>query len=127
MDKNGLKIILGKVGEPSFREKQIIKAIYQNGFSSFDEITTISKNLRELMKKEIDILSFGLVRILKSSDNRSIKALLKLKDGNLIETVLISPKPDSWSACISSQVGCSLGCKFCATGNGGFRRDLTSE
>ncbi len=60
-------------------------------------------------------------------DGQSIKALLKLVDGNLIETVLISPKPGSWSACISCQVGCAMGCRFCATGKMGFKRNLTAE
>ncbi len=60
-------------------------------------------------------------------DGQSIKALLKLVDGNLIETVLISPKPGTWSACISCQVGCAMGCRFCATGKMGFKRNLTAE
>lgn len=127
MDINKLEKILGENGEPKFRLAQIKKAIFQDGFSSFNEITNIAKGLREILEKEIDILSFEPIKILKSSDNRSIKALLKLKDGNLIESVLISPKPGDWSACISSQVGCPLGCKFCATGSGGFKRNLTSE
>lgn len=127
MDINKLEKILGENGEPKFRLAQIKKAIFQDGFSSFNEITNIGKGLRDILEKEIDILSFEPIKILKSSDNRSIKALLKLKDGNLIETVLISPKPGDWSACISSQVGCPLGCKFCATGSGGFKRNLTAE
>jgi 23S rRNA (adenine(2503)-C(2))-methyltransferase len=122
-----LEKILEENNQPAFRTKQIQKAIYQDGISDFSEITTIAKDLRELLDKKIKILSFEAEKILVSSDKRSIKALLKLEDGNLIETVLISPKPDVWSACISSQVGCPLGCGFCATGRGGFKRDLTAE
>lgn len=127
MDINRLEKVLKENNQPGFRLSQIRKAIYQDGFSEWAEISTISKNLREILKEEIDILSFSAEEVLVSKDKRSIKALLKLKDGNLIETVLISPKPGDWSACISSQVGCPLGCGFCATGRGGFKRNLTSE
>jgi len=127
MNFQNLEKILKENNEPSFRLKQIQKAIYQDGVLDFAEITTVSKDLREILKKEIDILSFSINKILVSSDRRSIKALLKLKDGNLIETVLISPKIGDWSACISSQVGCPLGCGFCATGRSGFKRNLTAE
>ncbi len=113
--------------QPKFRLEQVKKAIFQDGVFSFENITTISKELREKLKENLDILSFFPDKTLVSKDKRSIKALLKLKDGNLIETVFISPKPNIWSACISSQVGCPLGCGFCATGKGGFKRNLTAE
>jgi adenine C2-methylase RlmN of 23S rRNA A2503 and tRNA A37 len=157
MNLKKLEEILKENNQPAFRLKQIKKAIFTDGISYFSEITTISKDLRRVIKKEFQwtsgvhygrptstsgILSFEAEKILVSSDRRSIKALLKLEDGNLIETVLISPKPARlastsnrpresrrgvWSACISSQVGCPLGCGFCATGRGGFKRNLTSE
>ena len=112
---------------PDYRLKQIIKAVYQDGVSCFSEITTISKELREKMSKEIEILSFEAENVLESRDKKSFKALLKLSDGNYIETVLLSPISNHWSACVSSQAGCALGCKFCATGDSGFKRNLTSE
>jgi len=127
MDHKKLEKLLADNGQPSFRLKQIQKAIYQDGVSDWDRITTVSKDLREILKNEISLLSFSADKILVSSDRRSIKALLRLKDGNLIETVLISPKPGDWSACISSQVGCPLACGFCATGRGGFKRNLMAE
>lgn len=127
MDIKILEAFLAKKNQPKFRLDQIKKAIYRDGISSFLDITNVSKDLRKLLSKEIKILSFSAENILVSKDQHSIKALLKLNDGNLIETVLISPKPDIWSACISSQVGCPLGCGFCATGLGGFRRNLSSE
>ncbi|MFA6047714.1 MAG: 23S rRNA (adenine(2503)-C(2))-methyltransferase RlmN [Parcubacteria group bacterium] len=127
MNPEKLEKILKNNNQPSFRLKQIQKAIYQDGVLDFAEITTIPKELREILRKELSILSFSLDKILVSDDKRSIKALLKLKDNNLIETVLISPKPGDWSACISSQVGCPLGCGFCATGRNGFKRNLTAE
>lgn len=113
--------------QPKFRLEQIKKAIYQDGISSFAEISTLSKDLREILGKEINILSFEVQKVLVSKDKQSMKALLKLQDGNLIEAVLIAPKPGVWSACISCQVGCAIGCRFCATGKLGLKRNLTAE
>jgi len=127
MDIRNLERLLKLCGEPKFRAAQIKKAVYQDGVFSFSEITTISKDLREKLAEELSVLSFDDEKIIKERDGQSIKALLKLKDGNLIETVLISPKPGLWSACISSQVGCAMGCRFCATGKMGFIRNLTAE
>lgn len=127
MDINKLETILKENSQPKFRLNQIKKAIYQDGVSSFLEITSLPKDLREKLDKEVKILSFQIENILKSKDNLSVKALLKLNDGNFIETVLISPKPKIWSVCVSSQVGCVLGCDFCATGKMGFKRNLSSE
>lgn len=139
---------------PKFRLGQIQKAIFADGVASFEEITTLSKELREKLEKEMDILSFEVEKVLVAADGQSIKALLKLNSCHcerisqqddeskklgsdfstkvemtydLIETVLISPKPGTWSACISCQVGCAMGCRFCATGKMGFKRNLTAE
>ncbi|HRY82819.1 MAG TPA: 23S rRNA (adenine(2503)-C(2))-methyltransferase RlmN [Candidatus Moranbacteria bacterium] len=122
-----LEQILKENNQPKFRLGQIIKAVYQDGVSSFLEISNLPKDLREILNKEIKILSFEAEKVLVSENKDSIKALLKLEDGNKIETVLISPKPGVWSACISCQVGCPMNCEFCATGSGGFKRNLTAE
>ena len=127
MDSKELGKLLKERDEPKFRLEQIKKAIFQDGVFSFAEISTISKELREALDAEIKILSFVPKKVLAAQDGQSIKALLKLQDGNLIETVLISPKPGFWSACISCQVGCAMGCRFCATGKMGFIRNLTAE
>ena len=127
MENEKLDKILEKLGQPAFRLKQIQKAIYQDGVFDWDEITTIPKDLREALKKEVEILPFRIKNVLKGQDGKSFKALLELKDGNCIETVLISPKPDDWSVCVSTQAGCPLGCAFCATGKAGFKRNLTAE
>ena len=126
MDIRKLEEKLKEINQPTFRLKQIQKAVYQDGVSAFSEITSLPKELREKLDK-MKILSFEAVQVLKSADGESIKALLKLNDGNFTETVLIAPKPGTWSACISSQVGCPMGCKFCATGKLGLKRNLTSE
>lgn len=127
MDKQKLEKILEKLEQPKFRLKQIQKAIYQDGIFDWDKITTIPKDLREKLKEEIKILPFEIKNVLAGKDKRSFKALLELADGNNIETVLISPKPGEWSVCVSTQAGCPLGCAFCATGQGGFKRNLTAE
>lgn len=152
MDNKKLEQILTKNNQPKFRLGQIQKAIFRDGVSSFSEITTISKDLRDILEKEIKMLSFDVEKVLVAKDKQSIKALLKIPgchsersvaesknlspdpsasvgmtEYDLIETVLISPKPNVWSACISCQVGCAMGCKFCATGKMGFKRNLTAE
>jgi len=127
MNKELIINFLKKHNQPKFRLEQIQKSIFQDGISSWDEISTISKDLREKLEKEIKVLSFDVEKVLETRDGQSVKALLKLDDGNMIETVLISPKPDTWSVCISCQVGCQMGCQFCATGKMGFKRNLTAE
>lgn len=127
MNKEKLEQILKEYNQPKFRLEQIKKAVYQDGILDFSEMTNIPKDLREELDKKIKILSFMPEKVLVSMDKNSVKALLKLSDKNAIETVLISPKPNIWAACISCQVGCSLGCQFCATGKMGFKRNLTAE
>lgn len=127
MDSDKLEKTLTACGQPRFRLAQAKKAVFRDGVSAFSEITTLPKELREKLDRETPILSFAAERILAAKDGRSIKALLRLSDGQSIETVLISPKPGDWSACISCQVGCPMGCRFCATGKMGFRRNLSAE
>ncbi|HOX21673.1 MAG TPA: 23S rRNA (adenine(2503)-C(2))-methyltransferase RlmN [Candidatus Paceibacterota bacterium] len=113
--------------QPKFRLEQIKKAIFKDGASSFSAIREIPKELAQFLDETVDILPFVAVQVLISEDRRSFKALLKLKDGNLIETVLLLPRPTALSVCVSSQAGCPLGCKFCATGRSGFKRNLTAD
>jgi 23S rRNA (adenine(2503)-C(2))-methyltransferase len=127
MNIEKLEQFLQENGLPKFRLGQIQKAIFTEGVSSFAEITTLSKDLREKMEGELKMLSFSVEKVLVAKDEQSIKALLKLEGGDLIETVLIAPKPGTWSACISCQVGCQMGCRFCATGKMGFKRNLSAE
>jgi 23S rRNA (adenine2503-C2)-methyltransferase len=136
-----LERILKDTHQPKFRLEQIKGAVYRDGISSFLDISTIPKELREKLDKEIKILSFEVEKVLVSEDKKSVKALLKLSDGEKIETVLLSSCPARlasmsglresrlrvWTVCISSQVGCPLNCAFCATGKSGFKRNLTAE
>jgi len=127
MDIKKLADVVAKNNLPSYRAKQLKKAIFGEAMDSFLDISTIPIDLRMKLNDELKILPFEIPEVLVSNDNRAIKALLVLEDKRMIETVLISPKPEVWSACISSQVGCSLGCLFCATGRGGFKRNLTVD
>lgn len=127
MDFNKLQLKLKEIGEPAFRYKQIKAAFTKQAVLDFVEISTISKTLASDLAKEISPLSFKVEDVLESDDKRSYKAVLRLADGLLIETVFLSPLSGRWSACVSSQVGCHLDCSFCSTGKSGFKRNLTSE
>ncbi len=127
MDLQKLEQFLKDNNQPKFRLEQIKKAVFQDGISTWGEITTISKELRELLDKEMKILSFNVEEILVSGNRQSIKAALNLPDNNYIETVLLSSEEGAWTVCVSSQAGCPLNCAFCATGREGFNRNLTAE
>jgi 23S rRNA (adenine(2503)-C(2))-methyltransferase len=128
MDVAKLKQTLKKLKQPDFRFKQIVRSVYTDGVSGYDEITTLPKALRGELKKTSPLLSFKVRKVFTSKDKRAHKALIEFPDGKLAETVLLRPKPTgSWSTCVSSQVGCAMGCTFCATGIMGLRRHLTAE
>lgn len=112
--------------EPKYRFAQVNKALWQDYISSWQEASMLPKNLRE--KLEIDCpLEIKAELDKNTSKNKSVKALIFLEDGEAIETVLIRQKENRNTICLSSQVGCALACEFCATGNFGFRRNLTAE
>ena len=113
---------LFSVGEKPFHAKQIISWIYSRGITSFDEMTDISKGLREKVKKEFYI-SIPEIAAVEVSPDGTKKILLRLYDGNCIECVLM-PEEKRLTLCISTQVGCSLDCRFCLTGKMGFVRNL---
>lgn len=114
--------------QPSFRLKQAMGAFCIDGADSFEAVTTWSKDLRALAtEKVVPLMSVKEKKFLRSSQKNAFKALLSLTDGNVIETVLMSPKPGLWTTCISSQVGCAMACTFCATGKLGLMRNLTPE
>lgn len=128
MNLERIKKIVEDYQLPKFKRQQLIDAIFKQYVSSFDEITTLSKNERQLLSEKEHILSVEPYKILVSQEGNAYKALLKLRSsGKLIETVLLNPKPGLWSTCISSQVGCAMACTFCATGTMGLLQNLTAE
>jgi len=110
---------------PKFRQKQLEQAIFKNFVSDFEDITNFSKDLREKLKDNFSFSSLILVDTQKSKD--SVKFVLKTRDGNYIESVLMLHNDGRRTVCVSSQVFCALGCKFCATGANKFRRNLDVE
>jgi len=113
-------------GEPKFRAKQVYEWLWKKSAYTFEEMTNLSKSLRETLTESFIILPITEDFSQLSSDG-TFKARFKLHDGHLIEAVLIPvPKQDRYTVCISSQVGCSLSCKFCATGQMDRIRNLTA-
>jgi 23S rRNA (adenine2503-C2)-methyltransferase len=110
------------LGEPKFRAKQILKWIII-GIEDFDEMTDIPKKLRDKLKENFIIKNIFIEAKQESSDG-TVKYLLRLKDGNLIEAVLMRYSYGN-SVCISTQAGCNMGCSFCASTIGGKIRDLS--
>ncbi len=111
--------------EPKFRAKQIHEWIYDLRVSSFDDMTNLSKPLREKLEKHTRIGTLELVSEQSSKDG-TVKRLYRLPDGQLIESVLMPYDDNRRTACISTQAGCAMGCVFCATGQMGFARHLSS-
>ena len=120
------KFVLEK-GWQKFRAKQIAKWLYNKKVESFQEMTDLSKDIRQTLENECEINSLQLITYQQSKIDGSIKFLWKLKDGNTIETVLINEKNHK-TLCVSTQVGCAVGCRFCYTTKDGLIRNLeTSE
>ena len=109
-------------GEPAYRGKQIFEWVYQKGADSFAAMTDLPKSLRQRMEEAYDLRPLELAEKLRSEDGTE-KFLFRLADGRLIETVLI-PSGGRRTLCLSTQVGCKFACVFCASGAGGFERNL---
>ena len=114
------------LGEKKFRAKQLIEWVYRHKIKSFDEITNMKKSFIEKLKEDFTIDEFECVKLQESSDGTK-KFLFRLSDGNLIETVLMVNEY-GYSVCVTSEVGCNMGCAFCASGLKKKLRNLeTSE
>ncbi|MCR5824729.1 MAG: 23S rRNA (adenine(2503)-C(2))-methyltransferase RlmN [Lachnospiraceae bacterium] len=118
-----LKNEMKSIGEPAFRAGQIFEWLHKKKVGSFEEMTNLSKDLRQKLSENFEITTLAEVRSLKSEDG-TVKFLYKLKDGQVIESVLMSYK-HGHSICVSSQVGCRMGCMFCASTIDGLVRNLT--
>ncbi len=112
-------------GEPRFRADQIWHGIYREFAPSYDAITTLPKLLRALLEKELPFPVLTPVDVQESADGQTRKVLFRLDDGETIEAVLMLYERRR-TVCLSTQVGCAVGCAFCATGKAGFVRDLTA-
>ena len=119
-----LKEELKEIGEKPFRAEQIYKWLYEARVSDFDEMTNLSLELREKLKQIYEIKEFKILKKQEASDGTR-KYLFDVLDGNAIETVLMEYH-HGFSICVSSQIGCKMGCKFCASTGIPFARNLTS-
>ncbi|MBD3754915.1 MAG: 23S rRNA (adenine(2503)-C(2))-methyltransferase RlmN [Gammaproteobacteria bacterium] len=122
MDRETMQAYFTEIGEKPFRAAQVMKWIHQHGVSDFDEMTDLSKALREKLKRIAQVRTPKIVAE-QHSDDGTIKWLLEVDHHNCIETVFI-PEKSRGTLCISSQVGCALECRFCSTGQQGFNRNL---
>jgi 23S rRNA (adenine2503-C2)-methyltransferase len=127
MDFIKLQKYLKNKNEPKYRFGQIASEITMGKINKYEDIFTLPYKLRQDLESDISLISVKEEKTLVARGKKSFKALLRLRDGQFIETVLMSPKPNLWSVCVSCQVGCAMGCKFCATGKMGLKRDLNSE
>ena len=122
MTLDEIRTFIEPLGKAPYRAKQIIRWLYRNPIDSFDEMTNISKGFRRDLGRVATVGRLPIARRRESADG-TVKLAWQLHDGELIESVLI-PETDRLTLCISTQVGCPLACKFCATGLNGFRRNL---
>ena len=153
LDLNSITKLMASWGEPVYRAEQIWQGLYQHFYGSPAQFPNIPKPLRQKLSDELDFTLIEPVRVLDSSDKQTRKTLFKLHDGHFIEAVLMyydssppsstpfgrdaPPKSDEVvfggrrrgvrrTLCISTQAGCAMGCVFCATGQMGFKRNLSS-
>lgn len=123
MDMEELGEFLKRMGQPKFRAGQVFGWVAK-GAADFDEMTNLSKKLRDDLKLFTRISGLSIVKKFVSSADGTIKYLFELRDGNMIESVLME-YIHGFTACVSSQVGCKMGCSFCASTIAGFERNLT--
>ena len=125
-----LQHALESLGEPAYRSRQIFMWLYQKGVFSFEEMTDLPRSLRTRLAERAILHPIELVRTQQARD-KTIKCLFKLTSGAYIESVLIPDFKENnevhrLTVCVSSQVGCAMGCRFCATGMMGFHQNLTA-
>lgn len=117
--------VILKMGEKSFRAKQIFNWLHKNNVTSFEQMNNVPKNLRIALEEKFKLYNIKQVEKLKSKTDGTIKYLFEVEGGDVIECVFMKYKFGN-TACISSQVGCRMGCKFCASTLEGLERSLTA-
>ena len=117
---------------PRYRREQVRKWIFEKGFLDWDKMSNLPKSLKSELSQRVDLLPMEAVKVQGSSDTTK-KILWKLRDQQLIESVLIRAtegtkgvRASRLTLCVSTQVGCALGCKFCASGLDGLKRNLST-
>ena len=118
-----LKKEIESIGEKAFRAKQVYEWLHVKLVDSFEEMTNLSKSLREKLEAQYEIPTVSMLERQISKQDGTNKFLFRLQDGHVVESVLMKYKHGN-SVCISSQVGCRMGCRFCASTIGGLERNL---
>lgn len=126
MTEEDVEVFIQSIGEPKYRATQVLKWLYQGGALSFDDMTNLPKALRAKLGKVATVGALEVVAQQTSKDGTRKRAY-RLADGQMIESVLMPYSDGRRTACISSQAGCAMGCVFCATGQMGFKRQLSSS
>ncbi|MBS5932916.1 MAG: 23S rRNA (adenine(2503)-C(2))-methyltransferase RlmN [Clostridiales bacterium] len=124
MNFEQVKVVMEELGEKAFRAKQIYEWMHTKLVDSFEEMTNLSKALRDKLSENFELTSLHVVDKRESAKDGTCKFLFELSDNRVIESVLMKYKHGN-SVCISSQVGCRMGCRFCASTLGGLERNLT--
>lgn len=117
------KLFQSVKNEPKYRASQVCQIVFRDFAESWHQATNLPKDLRSRLEKEVPLVIAGQIFGLENAD--SLKALITFSDGLKVECVLLKHKDERNTVCVSSQVGCSLNCAFCATGKMGFKRNLT--
>ena len=126
MDVDQLKEYLKEeLGAQSFRAKQVFQWIHQKNVNNFDQMRNVPKDLRQELKEKTTLANFEIEARREATDG-TIKYLFRLPDGETIESVYLPYSDGRKSICVSTQVGCAMGCSFCATGQGGLVRHLST-
>ena len=120
--RDEIAAFLAAQGEPDFRARQVCQWVYRRQATSVQQMTDLSEALRQRLQKQTYVSTLSLLQRQRSEDGTE-KLLFGVEDGNRIETVLI-PRGDKRTICVSTQVGCALGCGFCLTAQGGLVRSL---
>lgn len=123
---NELEEQLLALGEKKFRAKQIFNWLHVKRVQSFDDMTNLSVQLRNLLKEKFCLKSLFIVKRLESNTDNTVKYLYRLNDGNHIESVIMEYSYGN-TICVSTQVGCKMGCRFCASTIAGYKRSLTAS
>lgn len=123
-DETKLKTLLSEHGQKGFRYTQIEHAVYKDLVMDFEAMTTIPKELRELLAEHCFFTSLRVKSVVTSPDGQTTKFLLETHDGKFMEAVIMRHLSGRNTLCVSSQIGCPMGCTFCATGKLGLTRNL---
>ncbi|HLC75754.1 MAG TPA: 23S rRNA (adenine(2503)-C(2))-methyltransferase RlmN [Candidatus Peribacterales bacterium] len=113
--------------EKPYRLRQLEEAAFRSNASGFKDVTTFPKDMKEILSEQVPWISIACERLVESISKDTMKAVLRTEDNLRFESVLMANKRDQWTICVSSQIGCAMGCTFCATGAMGLRRNLNAD